>query len=423
MKFKTWDINLKVRLFGEALLDISFWTVFPFLTLYFSAALGRTTTSMLLIFSQILAVFAALLGGYFADNFGRKRMMSISVIGEGLGFLIFAVGATNLLHSPYLSFFGFTLASIFMSFYQPASQAMIADVVSPEHRSHVYSVFYMMVNIAVVIGPVLGSIVFHDFTVQTLLTITAADLLLLFLLQKFGHETAPLVIHPELRASSDRKNIWAVLKEQLTNYQLIFKDKIFFLYIIAGIIVAQAFMQLDLLFPLYIQEVIGDTSFLGITISGERLFGVIVSINGFCVALLTVVVTRLMTRYKEKFVFMNSSFLYGISILMFGLFTSAWGAILAIILFSFAELMTVGIQQNFVSQLAPEDKRAMYFSAAGLRYTLGKVIAPLAITLSTLIGYFSTFFIIAILAFISGIIYYYMYKQFEKRQQLQKGRE
>lgn len=29
MKFSTWDINLKVRLFGEALLDISFWMVFP----------------------------------------------------------------------------------------------------------------------------------------------------------------------------------------------------------------------------------------------------------------------------------------------------------------------------------------------------------------------------------------------------------
>lgn len=28
MKFSTWDINLKVRLFGEALLDISFWMVF-----------------------------------------------------------------------------------------------------------------------------------------------------------------------------------------------------------------------------------------------------------------------------------------------------------------------------------------------------------------------------------------------------------
>lgn len=171
MKFKDWDINLKVRLFGEALLDISFWTVFPFLTLYFSDSLGRTLTSMLLIVSQILAVITGLLGGYFADTYGRKRMMSISVIGEGIGFLIFALGATHWVDSPYLSFFGFTLASIFMSFYQPASQAMIADVVDPRYRSHVYSIFYMMINVAVVIGPILGSIVFHDFTVETLLAI------------------------------------------------------------------------------------------------------------------------------------------------------------------------------------------------------------------------------------------------------------
>ncbi len=416
MKFSTWDINLKVRLFGEALLDISFWTVFPFLTLYFSEAIGRQTTSLLLIVSQLLAVITALLGGYFADVYGRKRMMSISVVGEGIGFLIFAIGALSFVDSPYLSFFGFTVASIFMAFYQPASQAMIADVVSPEHRSHVYSVFYMMINIAVVIGPIIGAVVFNSFTVQTLLSITFFDIVLLFLLQKFGHETAPLALNPVLRKEQASKNILTVLLEQIKNYKLIFKDKIFFLYILAGVIISQSFMQLDLLFPLYIKEVIGASSLFSISLSGEELFGVVVSINGFCVAALTVFMTRWMTRYKEKFVFMNSSFLYGIAILCFSLSTGAMGAIFAIILFSFAELMTVGIQQNFVSKLAPEDKRAMYFSAAGLRYTLGKVIAPLAITLATFIGYFYTFALIASLAFISGLIYYVMYVQYEKTQ-------
>ncbi|EUJ26884.1 putative multidrug resistance protein, integral membrane protein [Listeria cornellensis FSL F6-0969] len=105
MKFKTWDINLKVRLFGEALLDISFWAVFPFLTIYFSDSIGRQTTSLLLILSQALSVITALLGGYFADTYGRKRMMSISVIGEGAGFLIFAIAATTIFHSPYVAFF------------------------------------------------------------------------------------------------------------------------------------------------------------------------------------------------------------------------------------------------------------------------------------------------------------------------------
>ncbi|SQC62162.1 Multidrug resistance protein MdtH [Listeria fleischmannii subsp. fleischmannii] len=345
MKFSTWDINLKVRLFGEALLDISFWTVFPFLTLYFSDEIGRQLTSLLLIISQFLAVITALLGGYFADVYGRKRMMSISVVGEGIGFLIFAIGALPFIQSPYLSFFGFTIASIFMAFYQPASQAMIADVVKPEHRSHVYSVFYMMINIAVVIGPIIGAVVFHDFTVETLLAITFFDIVLLFLLQKFGHETAPLALNPELRKEQANKNLGTVLLEQVKNYQLIFKDKIFFLYILAGIIISQSFMQLDLLFPLFIKEEIGTSQFLGMTLSGEELFGIIVSINGFCVAALTVFMTRWMTRYNEKYVFMNSSFLYGIAIMLFALSTGALSAIFAIILFSFAELMTVGIQQ------------------------------------------------------------------------------
>ncbi|EUJ52390.1 major facilitator family transporter [Listeria fleischmannii FSL S10-1203] len=99
MKFSTWDINLKVRLFGEALLDISFWTVFPFLTLYFSDEIGRQLTSLLLIISQFLAVITALLGGYFADVYGRKRMMSISVVGEGIGFFYFLLLGPFLLYS------------------------------------------------------------------------------------------------------------------------------------------------------------------------------------------------------------------------------------------------------------------------------------------------------------------------------------
>lgn len=415
MKFKTWDINLKVRLFGEALLDISFWAVFPFLTIYFSDSIGRQTTSLLLILSQALSVITALLGGYFADTYGRKRMMSISVIGEGAGFLIFAIAATTMFHSPYIAFFGFMVASIFMSFYQPASQAMIADVVKPEHRSHVYSIFYMMINIAVVIGPIIGALVFNNYTSQTLLAIVLADLLLLFLLTKFGHETAPMALDKELRKAQREKKIGTVLMEQLRNYKLIFKDKVFFLYIIAGVIISQSFMQLDLLFPLYITEVIGDSSIFSIQLTGEQLFGFIVSINGFCVALLTVFFTRMMSQYREKLVFMNSSFLYGIAILLFGIATGPWGAILAIILFSFAELMTVGIQQNFVAKIAPDDKRAMYFSAAGLRYTFGKVIAPLAITLSTLVGYFATFATIAVLAVISGFIYFYMYSLYERQ--------
>lgn len=413
MKFKTWDINLKVRLFGEALLDISFWTVFPFLTIYFSKELGIQITSFLLIGSQVLTVFTGLLGGYFADNIGRKKMMSISVIGECFGFLLFAFSATESFHQPYIGFLGFTIASVFTSFYQPASQAMIADVVAAEHRSHVYAVFYMMINVAVVIGPIIGSVVFYNYPVVTLVAIAFADLLLLVLLQKFGHETAPLVLQPEGKI---KKTVWEALREQVSQYKIIFKDKVFLLFIVAGVIIAQAFMQLDLLFPLYIKDVIGTSSLFHFSLRSEQLFGVSVALNGFLVATFTVIVSRQISRFKEKFVFMNSSFLYGIALFIFGFSAGPWGVIIAIILFSFAELMTVGIQQNFISIIAPENLRGMYFSASSLRYTVGKVVAPFAITLASVIDYPFTFIIIGILAIFSGFVYYYMYFLFEKQR-------
>ncbi|SLM95118.1 hypothetical protein FM106_09045 [Brachybacterium faecium] len=64
MRYSEWDVNLKVRLYGEAFVDISFWMIFPFLTLYFSETLGRTTAGILLITSQLITAFTGLLGGF-----------------------------------------------------------------------------------------------------------------------------------------------------------------------------------------------------------------------------------------------------------------------------------------------------------------------------------------------------------------------
>jgi MFS transporter, DHA1 family, multidrug resistance protein B len=52
MRWKGWDLNLKIRLLGE---DILFWMFFPFMAVYFSEAFGKSTAGLLLILAQVVS--------------------------------------------------------------------------------------------------------------------------------------------------------------------------------------------------------------------------------------------------------------------------------------------------------------------------------------------------------------------------------
>ncbi|MBH9967225.1 MFS transporter [Bacillus sp. V3] len=427
MRIRDWDRNLKVRLFGEAAINITFWMFFPFLTIYFTEAFGKQTAGLLLVLSQVFAVAANLMGGYCADRFGRKTMMVISAFGQGFAFLIFGLASSPWLDSALIGFICFSLVGVFGSFYWPASQAMVADVVDEKDRSHVFAVFYTSINIAVVVGPILGGIFYVHYRFQLLLAAAIICMGLSFLLYKMTRETAP-GDRSKLLVTEGKKKAWySVMTDQFRDYGVIFKDKTFLLFILAGILVGQTFMQLDLLIPVYIKDVmdkavlfsIGDWS---LTLVSEQIFGLILSENGFFVALLTVVITRWITKFRERNVFILSSVIYAGSILMFGLSSSVWFFIAAMAVFTFAELMTAGIQQSFVSKLAPDHMRGQYFAAASLRFTIARTIAPLSITLSLYAGYNWTFIILSLLALISAGLFYIMFERFEKEEiQLKKA--
>ncbi|MFC0272905.1 MDR family MFS transporter [Metabacillus herbersteinensis] len=421
MRIRDWDHNLKIRLFGEAMMNITFWMFFPFLTIYFADAFGKGKAGLLLVFSQVFSVLANLMGGYCADRFGRKKMMVLSSLGQGLAFIVFAFSDSQWMQLPVLGFICFTLAGVFGSFYWPASQAMVADVVDEKDRSSVFAVFYTSINIAVVFGPILGAIFYVHYRFQLLLVAGLICMVLALILAVWTRETAPVFKAMETNGT---EKWYDFLITQVREYRIIFKDLTFLLYIIAGVLAAQTFMQLDMLFPVYITEVIhnqtvlalGDWSF---SVSGEQAFGLILSENGLLVALFTIVVTKWMTTYKERNVFVLSSGLYAIAIVLFGLTGSIWGLIFAMALFTFAELMTAGISQNFVSKIAPEHMRGQYFAAASLRFTIGRTIAPFAIPMSLWFGYTWTFIILGLLAVLSAVLYYVMFQMYEKKQVVQ----
>lgn len=422
MKIRDWDRSLKVRLVGEFFMNTSYWMVFPFLAIYFSEEFGKGTAGLLLVISQVFSVAANLIGGYCADRFGRRRMLVIASVAQGAAFLLFAFANSPWFDSAALGFVAFTIAGMCSSLYWPASQAMVADVVPEKYRSDVFAIFYTTLNIAVVVGPLIGAILFFSFRFELLMTVAVISMVLGLVLRLYTNETLSQNMRDKWETGESTGLSKAVLG-QIKEYGLIFKDRVFLLFVIAGILGAQTFMQLDLLFPIYLKETIDVQTIAAFgskewTVTGETSFGFLLSENGLLVALLTVVVTRWMTKFREKWVFFFSACFYAIAMLIFPLTSIFWIFVIAMAIFTFAELMVVGIQQSFISKLAPEEMRGQYFAAASMRYTIGRMIAPISIPMTAWFGFGWTFAVLGVLAAASGFVYLLMFQLFDKKASL-----
>ncbi|MCO7175019.1 MDR family MFS transporter [Sporolactobacillus kofuensis] len=419
MKWRDWDINLKVRLIGEGLFNILFWMYFPFMAIYFSNHFGQEVAGFLLVLSQVLGTVIGLFGGYCADHFGRKRMMVFSAIGQTVCFAFFALANSPWLVSPWVTFISFSFLGLFGQLYWPASSAMIADVVPEKHRANVFAVFYTSINVTVVVGPLLGATFFFNDRFAFLLVCTVVSAGLIWALQHWIHETVPQ--KSQVEQQTGKQNWTHHVKNQLSDYHVIFTDHIFLLYILAGVLVAQTFMQLDMLIAVYTTDKVPMQTLFSLggwhfDVNGKNLFSLMVSTNGLCVALFTVIVTKWMTKFREGKVFMGSAFCYGVAMIVIGQTLNVWLLLGMIVLFSWAELMVVGVQDSFIAKLAPEHLRGQYFAAAGLRFSLGRTLAPLAIPMTVWFGYSQTFVILGIVAFLGVFIYGLMFSLFDRRE-------
>jgi MFS family permease len=420
MRFRDWDRNLKIRLLGESLMNLLFWMFFPFMSIYFMDSFGKKTTGFMLVLSQLAGVISNLIGGWCADRFGRRRMMLVAATCQVLAFLLFTFANSPWFHSPALTFACFAFLGVGASLYWPACQAMVADVVKPEHRNEVFAVFYTATNIAVVLGPVLGGIFFFHYRFPLLIAATLSSLFLAVLIARFIRETAPT--HDRSGGAIETERKWhQFLFEQLRDYRIIFADRNFLLFLVGGILVAQTFLQLDLLVAIYVAESVpvqplisfGDWS---VRTGGSAFYSWLVAENGLLVALFTVWVTRMVCRWREKHAFILSAVLYGSSMIAFTHSPSLWTGIMAILLFTAGELMAVGVQEGFISKLAPEHLRGQYFAAASLRFTVSRTIAPLSIPLASFAGYTWTFWIFASLAFLGAGTYHVMFRRLEGKR-------
>jgi len=412
MQIRLWNNNLKVRLFGEALFNMLFWMYFPFITVYFGAALGNHIAGILMTIPPIFSLIGSLLGGAWTDRIGRRPVM---LMGAGLQmgmFVLFAVSPSHWVD--YLAFIGIGVGG---AIYRPASSAMVADLVPAENRREIFATFMTANNIGAVLGPALGAIFFFHYRQELLWTCALVTLLYWIAIYFIVHETLPHSEKNKVGSSS----ITQVFKEQWKGYGIIFRDKVFLIYTLAGIFALVPIMQLDLYFPVYvINEVPAQALFTwngdSLKLTSTEIYGWLLVFNGLLFVLFILPVTRWFHNWKERDVFILSSLLSGVGTFALGLNTNFWFLFFVTIIFTFGEMVRSPVTQSFISRYAPEHARGQYMGADSLQGTIGKFLAPVTVFLSNWMTPMGIFSIILAFALISVVLYIQLFRIYKEEQ-------
>lgn len=387
MELYRWDLNLKVRLFGEGLFNLLFWMYFPFITVYFARTLGVELAGLLMAVPPLFLLVGSLIGGSLADEIGRRPVMLAGTFSQGFLFLVFAL-STN----AYVDYITYISIGFMGAIYKPASSAMVADLVPTEHLRNVFATFMASNNIGAVLGPLLGAVLFFEYR-QALLLGCALVL--------FGYGGLLAVLTSETRPVSTEKTVATTFFTQGRSYATILIDPLFRLYLIAGVFALIPIMQLDVYLPVYLIEQTPAT----FNVSNTVLFGWLVAYNGLLFVVFIIPVTRVFRAWDERRVLLLSTFLGGFGTFLVAFSSNIWYLLIVTTVFTFGELIRSPVSQSFVSHYAPIESRGQYLATDTLQNTIGKFLAPVTVFASGFLSPLAVFTLILLSALIGMGLY------------------
>lgn len=342
-----------VLLVGTVLSRGAAFMTLPFLSIYLSRHmdLSPIVIGLTVGMSPLMATVGGFIGGHLSDRFGRKPVMLIS---------LFTVA---------LVYFGFTAATgqgwfillnalngLCNSFFEPTSQALMADLTDKEKRMKVYSLRYTAMNIGASVGPLVGAYL-ASTSAKLSFAITGTTYLLysfvlVILLKKF---VLPQAGHNKKVVSFGDA------------FTIIRTDKALRYLIIGIILVNMGYVQIDSSLPQILE---------GTVENGIIIFSTLITINAVMVVFLQMPISHVAEKFRLMQVMVVGTVFMAAGLVAFS-FVNGWTtAILAIVLLTIGEILIFPSNSMMIDQLAPEHLRGTYFGAAQFR-KIGNFLGPL----------------------------------------------
>ncbi|MHA1719836.1 MAG: MDR family MFS transporter [Promethearchaeota archaeon] len=377
--------------------------LFPFFALYITDHFKVGMTEVGFLFGLFAAgnIIGSIIGGSLTDKYGRKFMLLFGLIVSGSFSLV--MGLVNNLNVFYV------LAAIMGLIGDsggPAQQAMVVDLLPENKRAEGFGVLRVIANLAVAIGPAIGSILATRSYLLLFIADTVSSLITAVIVFIAIPETKP-----EKSEEKHKETIWQTIK----GYKSIIKDGIFMAFIAITAMVSLVYMQMNSSLSVFLRDVHDFPVYK---------FGWLLSTNAAMVVLFQFWITRKIKKFSPMIMVAIGTLLYGIGFGMYGFISSDIWFFIAMIIITIGEMIISPFAQSIVSNFAPEDKRGRYMAAFSFTWAIPALFGVLVA--GALMDNYDpnlVWYIGGLLCIISVIFYILLNSPFKKRIKASKEEE
>lgn len=338
-------------LLGSLVSTVGRGMIWPFLMLYTSEKTGATLTAvgMVLTVEAIAGVISSVIAGPIIDRVGRKWIMVISLLANGIGLLLMIPAQT------YVQLFVIIVARGALNpLYDNAANAMTVDLVASKARMEGFSLARLVNNLGIAIGPAIGGfLITRDYSIAlfaAFVMLASCGVFFVFVLA----ETLP---RNEIPRSVER----------LGGYDHVVRDHPFLSFMGAVVLMKVCTSVFWMMLSLYMKQ--------DFTIS-ERLYGFLPMVNAILVIMLQMPVSaRMKLLPRRKALFLGA----GITALAVGsiFFDRAyWMFLGSMILFTIGEVIFEPTSTAEAADLSPEAMRGRYMGLFGMAWYAGQSMGP-----------------------------------------------
>lgn len=331
--------------------------IWPFLVIYASNKLSlplRAVASLISINAGI-GLISSLVAGLVADKIGRKIVMTFSLIGTALAYLLLMRAQSYYQFAALMVLIGLS-----NPLYQVGADAMLADMIPSEKRADAFSINRIANNAGFAMGPAVGGFLAtrsYDLAFYCAgIGFLSYSLLLIF----FARET--LVKLPQDAASSNS------ILDAIQGYLTVLRDRSFMAFVFTMSFGLIAPLMLWILMPVY-----SKTNF-GVL---ESVYGWIPTTNGLLCVFAQYPITAVTRRRRTLPVLTVGMLIYAIGAGSVALMTGFWGFWFCMVIITLGELTLVPTASKYVADRAPADLRGRYISIYWLGWGLARTLAPL----------------------------------------------